>query len=363
MSNYVYIHIPFCTEICSYCDFCKMYYNEKIISDYLKALENEIKKRYHGEVVNTIYIGGGTPSSLSISHLKELFNILKIFKLNKKCEFTFECNINDITEEKLRLIYDNKVNRLSIGIQSFNEKNLKILKRKHNKEDIFSKIDLIKKIGFNNINVDLMYAIPGQTLNDLEEDIDTFLSLDINHISTYSLIIEPHTYLTITNTKPISEDLEYNMYKLICKKLKKNGFSHYEISNFSKKGFESKHNLNYWNNNSYYGFGLGATSYLNSIRYNNTRSIKHYIDGKYILDEEKITEKEQMSNEMILGFRKLKGVNKKTFFKKYGKMIDEVFDIKELLKQKYLIDNGKNIYINKKYLYVENSILIKFLGG
>lgn len=363
MSNYAYIHIPFCTQICSYCDFCKIYYNEKIVGNYLKSLEKEIKQKYKGEKLKTIYIGGGTPSSLSIEHLIKLFDILKIFKLNKNYEFTFECNINDITEEKLALLYNNKVNRLSIGVQSFNQNNLKMLNRKHNKQDILDKIVLIKKMGFNNINVDLMYAIPGQTLSSLEEDIDIFLKLDINHISTYSLILEDHTYLTINNIKPISEDLEYNMYELICKKLKKNGFKHYEISNFAKKGFESKHNLNYWNNNSYYGFGLGATAYLNNIRYTNTRSIKHYIDGKYVLDKEIISQKEQMSNEMILGLRKLKGVNKKTFFEKYGKMIEEAFDIKDLLNQKYLIDNGKNIYINKKYLYVENSILIKFLGG
>ena len=363
MSHYVYIHIPFCSHICSYCDFCKLFYDEKGVSAYLKALEKEIKQKYRGEVIKTLYIGGGTPSCLTSASLKELFRILSLFKLDKKFEFTFECNINDITYEKLQILSSNKVNRLSIGVQSFNQKTLKILNRSHQKEDVFKKIALAKKMGFNNINVDLMYALPGQTLADLEEDLDTFLKLNINHISAYSLIMEPHTLLTINGAKPISEDLEYDMYKLICQKFEKNGFEHYEISNFAKKNFKSKHNLNYWNNNFYYGFGLGATSYLDNIRCTNTRSLKKYISGKYVWLKEKVSKQEQMSNEMILGLRKLKGVNKEHFLKKYGKMIEETFDIKDLLHQAYLKENKQNIYINKKYLYVENSILIKFLGG
>ncbi len=361
MSNYVYIHIPFCTEICSYCDFCKRYYKKNIAHKYLNALEKEIRQTYKGEIVKTIYIGGGTPSSLSVDQLEKLFDIIKIFKVSKECEFTFECNINDLTKEKLQLIHNNKVNRLSIGIQSFNEKNLKILNRHYTKKDIFEKINLCKSLNFNNINVDLMYALPNETLLELDEDIDNFLQLDVQHISTYSLILEPNTILSINGAKQISEDIEYEMYKLICKKLKE--FNHYEISNFAKKGFASKHNLNYWDNNYYYGFGLGASSYLNDIRYTNTRSMKHYLDGNYILEKNHISKQEQMENEMILGLRKIKGVNKYTFYKKYGKMINEVFDIEDLLKHEYLIDDGQNIYVNKKYLYVENSILVKFLGG
>lgn len=361
MSNYVYIHIPFCTEICSYCDFCKRYYNKNIAYKYLQALEKEIRQTYKGEIVKTIYIGGGTPSSLSVAQLEKLFDIIKIFKVSGECEFTFECNINDLTKEKLKLMHNNKVNRLSIGIQSFNEKNLKILNRHYTKKDIFEKINLCKSLNFDNINVDLMYALPNETLLELDEDIDNFLKLDVKHISTYSLILEPNTILSINNTKQVSEDIEYEMYKLICKKLKK--FNHYEISNFSKEGFASKHNLNYWDNNYYYGFGLGATSYLNDIRYTNTRSMKHYLEGNYILEKNNISKQEQMENEMILGLRKIKGVNKYTFYKKYGKMINEVFDIEDLLKHEYLIDDGQNIYVNKKYLYVENSILVKFLGG
>lgn len=357
----VYIHIPFCTSICSYCDFCKMFYNEQLVSKYLNALEKEIRQNYKHEKIKTLYIGGGTPSSLSIENLHKLFKIIKIFNLEKLEEFTFECNVSDLIEEKLQFLYENKVNRLSIGVQTFNKKFLKFLNRKE--ENVKEKIEMVKRIGFKNINVDLIYALPGETLDNLEKEIDTFLKLDINHISTYSLIIEPNTILKAKNVENISEELDYEMYKLICEKLKQNGFEHYEISNFSKKGFYSKHNLTYWNNLSYYGFGLGATGYINNIRYTNTKSINRYLEGEYRYIEEKIDMNEMYENEMILGLRKIKGVNKKNFYKKYHKNIDDVFNIKELLDKKYLIDDGENIFINEKYLYVQNSILMKFIGG
>src|SRR5574344_576493 len=166
MITSAYIHIPFCDNICSYCDFCKLFYNEELVNSYLNSLDNEIKSVYNNESLKTIYIGGGTPSSLSIEKLKKLFNILSQFKINKKYEYTFECNIENITEEKLKLLKENKVNRLSIGVQSFNQNNLDILERKYNKKDILNKLNLAKKY-FNNINIDLIYAVPNQTLNDL----------------------------------------------------------------------------------------------------------------------------------------------------------------------------------------------------
>ena len=363
MCESVYIHIPFCNNICSYCDFCKIYYKDDLVYKYLDSLEKEIKEIYKKEKIKTLYIGGGTPSSLNIKQLEKLFSIINLFDLNENLEFTFECNINDLNEEKLKILYLNKVNRLSIGVQTFNEKFLKLLNRNHTKNEIINKIELAQQIGFNNINVDLIYALPGETLDDLKEDLDFFLSLNINHISTYSLILEPNTVLGINKTKPISEDLDYEMYKEICNILKKNGFKHYELSNFSKDGFESRHNLTYWNNKEYYGFGLGATGYVDEIRYTNTKSIKNYLDGKYKYIIEDVSLNEKYENEMILGLRKIEGVNKKEFYKKYNKNIEDVFDIKDLLGKKYLIDDGENIYINEEYLYVQNSILTYFLGG
>lgn len=357
----VYIHIPFCDSICSYCDFSKFLKNDEWIYKYLSALEKEIKIKYKGENINTIYIGGGTPSCLNIDQLTKLFNILKIFNLNKEYEFTFECNIENITQEKLKILYNNGVNRLSIGVQTFNDKYLSFLNRNHTKKEIGEKISLAKQIGLNNINIDLIYALPNQTLEELNNDIDEFLKLDIEHISTYSLIIEPNTKIYINDYKNIDEDLDYEMYKLICNKLKDNGYNHYEISNFNKIGYESKHNLTYWNNNEYYGFGLGASGYIDNIRYDNTRNINKYLNGEYIKESHKLDINETIENEFILGLRKINGIDKEIFKNKYNKDIKSIEVVNKLLESNKLLEDKKNIYINPKYIYVSNDILIEFI--
>ena len=358
----VYIHIPFCDDICTYCDFCKFYKNNEWIDKYLSALEEEVKEKYNNEEINTIYIGGGTPSILNLTQLKKLFNIIKIFKTNKLEEFTFECNVESIKKEKLEYLYKNKVNRLSIGVQTFNDKFLKYLNRHHTYNEVKEKIKLAKEIGFNNINIDLIYAIKNQTLKDLENDLDKFLKLDITHISTYSLIIEPNTILYIKGTKEIDEDLDYEMYKLICNKLKKNGYKHYEISNFARIGYESKHNLVYWNNLEYYGFGLSSSGYIDNIRYTNTRNLNKYFNLNCLEDSHKLSINEKIENEFILGLRKIEGINKEQFLKKYNIDIKSIGIVKKLLKEEKLLENKNNIYINSKYIYISNFILEEFIN-
>ncbi|MCM1371110.1 MAG: radical SAM family heme chaperone HemW [Clostridium sp.] len=359
MIKSVYIHVPFCKTICSYCDFCKIYYNN-IVSRYLDELENEIKKKYKGEIIDTIYIGGGTPSTLSIKELTKLFNIIKIIKVSKALEFTVEANIEDLNEEKLQFLLQKGVNRLSIGIQTFNKKNILFLNRTCNKKEVFKKIKLARKIGFNNINIDLIYAIPNQTLRELKKDLRLALKLNIEHISTYSLIIEPNTLLYINKTKNIDEDLDYKMYQTIKKKLEK--YKNYEISNFAKKGYESKHNLTYWNNLEYYGFGLGASGYINGVRYENTRGINNYLKGKYVYESHKVSKKEKLENEFILGFRKIEGINKENFKEKYGNIKNHKI-INDLIKTRELLENDTNIYINPEYIYTSNRILSKFIDS
>jgi len=359
-SKAVYIHIPFCVNICSYCDFCKLYYRYFDVNEYLKCLEKEIKLNYKGELIKTIYIGGGTPSCLSIEELKELFEIIKIFNLPEEIEFTFECNIENITEEKLKLLYENRVNRISIGVQTFNDKYLLFLERNHTKDEVIKKIKLVKSIGLNNINVDLMYGFENQSIEDLKKDLDEYLKLDINHISIYSLILEEHTKLSMRNIS-LDDDLTADMYEYICKFLKEKGYNHYEISNFSRTCYESKHNLTYWNNEEYYGFGLGASGYIDEVRYENTRSLSKYLNGQYVLEKHKLSKKECMENEMILGLRKISGVNKEVFYKKYNMNINDVFNITELLDKDYLIDDGENIYINGNLLFVSNEIMKYFI--
>lgn len=357
----VYIHIPFCRSICSYCDFCKMLYNGSFVTQYLNALLKEIKDRYDGEEIKTLYIGGGTPSSLSIKDLKYLFEIVRQFNLTKLEEFTFECNLNDLNEELLQFLFDNGVNRLSIGIESFNEDKLKFMERFHSYQEACNIFKIIRNIGFTNVNVDLIYGIPGETLKDLKKDLELILKLNPNHISTYSLIVEDNTKIGINGVIPIPEELDASMYEEICDLLDVKKYEHYEVSNFALKGKKSKHNLKYWNNEEYYGFGLGASGYTNGVRYENTRSLTEYVKGNVRKNEEILSVEDKMYNELMLGFRKMEGINLKEFFIKYGVNMQEVFDLHEVLKNEELIVDGEYIYVNPEYIYVMNEILIKIL--
>ncbi len=348
-----YIHIPFCHNICTYCDFAKVYKNNKWIDKYLMELEKEIMEVYKGEKIKTLYIGGGTPSTLNLKQLEYLFDIINFLKIDKNAEITFECNLEDITEEKLKFL-KNKVNRLSIGIQSFNPKILKLLGRE---KPNTNNINLAKKY-FNNINIDLMYGFKDTTINEFKDDIYKILKFNIPHISAYNLIIEEHTIL---NNKTYPQNYDTIFDKTIKQILEENGYTHYEISNYAKKGYESKHNLTYWNNDEYYGFGLGAGGYIKNNRYDNTRSLTKYLKGIYRLNDNMIDDNEKMQNEFILGLRKISGINKQAFLNKYKKDIKSIDVVKKLLKENKLLENTTNIYINPKYIYVSNEILLEFL--
>lgn len=353
----VYIHIPFCKSICSYCDFCKFYYKESWALSYMEVLKDEILKYYEEDDIKSIYIGGGSPSSLSIDCLEKLFEIIKVFKVIKDCEITFECNVNDINEELLKILKINNVNRISIGVQSFNKKKLKYLNRNHNKKQIINNIKLCKNYGFDNINVDFMYALPIETYRMMKSDLKKFLKLKIEHISTYSLIIEDHTVLKNIKAKPLNEDLEYKMYKYILKKTKKYGFKHYEVSNFALNNHESIHNKTYWKNEEYYGFGLSSHGFINGVRYENTRNFNKYLNGDYRLNELLVSTEEDMENEVMLGFRLMDGISISHFKEKFGYSIDKIFKIKEAIKKGYLIKENDYIKIPENKIYVMNEII------
>lgn len=346
-----YIHIPFCNKICSYCDFCKLYYDEKFVNRYLNELEKEIKSIYKGEVLDTIYIGGGTPSSLNNKQLEKLFEILKLFNKSETVEFTIESNFENINEEKLLIYKKNGINRLSFGLESINENNLTFLNRNITKEKINNTINSCRSLGFNNINIDLIYALPLEDISILKNDLDYIFSLDIEHISTYSLMIEDHTMLKINSIENISEELDYEMYKLICKEMKKNNYYHYEISNFSKSGYESKHNLCYWNNDNYYGFGLGASSYIDNKRITNTRSINKYLKGNYRLDIIELSNNDLIEYKIMLNLRKAEGIS-----------LEEVkLDVRDLVKEGLLIEENNRVRIPEEKWYVSNEIILRVL--
>ena len=351
----VYIHIPFCSNICTYCDFAKVYKNDEWIDKYLVALEKEILKFYKGEKVKTLYFGGGTPSTLNLTQLERLFKIVDYFDIDYDAEITFECNLEDVVKEKLEFL-ENKVNRLSIGVQSFNPSILKLLGRKIGNSD---NIYLAKKY-FDNINIDLMYGFNDVTLDEFKDDIYKFLKFDIPHISAYNLIVEENTVL---GNRGYEVNLDTLFDKTLEDILENEGYIHYEVSNYAKKGYESKHNLTYWNNDNYYGFGLGASGYLGNIRYDNTRSLNKYLNGEYRYVENVLDKNEDMQNDFILGLRKIKGINKKDFFDKYKMDIKSIVLVKKLLKNEKLLENGEFVYLNPKYFYLANEILVEFLDN
>ena len=357
---YIYIHIPFCSSICSYCDFPKVLYDKKYIRKYLDTIKEEILERYQNEEVVSIYIGGGTPTSLDEEELKYLLEISSVFKKNNNIEFSIESNIECLTNKKIKLLKEYNVNRISLGVQSFQESTLKELNRKHQKEDVQKIIEKLKEEGFENISIDYIYGIHPD-LTETKKDIEEFLKLDIPHISCYSLIIEDNTIFGINNRNYIEEDLEATMYQYINKVLTKNNYTHYEISNYAKEGYQSLHNLNYWNNGEYYGFGLGAVSYLKNIRITNTKSLTKYLKKEYIEDKQYEDKKTDISNTFMLGLRKIKGINIIDFKNKYNIDITNIEPVKQLIKEEKLILKDNHLFINPKYLYLSNEIIIEFI--
>nr|WP_295969502.1 radical SAM family heme chaperone HemW [uncultured Bacillus sp.] len=353
MAKAAYIHIPFCEHICHYCDFNKVLLKGQPVEQYLEALETEMKWTLElapapQDGLCSIFIGGGTPTALTVWQLERLFTIIhRYLPCNEMTEFTVEANPGDLSEEKLRLLYEQGVNRLSFGVQSFHDDLLKRIGRTHSAEDVFHSVASAKKIGFDNISLDLIYSLPGQTIEDFRDTLQTAFSLETVHFSGYSLIIEPKTvFYQLMNKGRLQlpgEDDEAAMYELLIEQMEVHQYQQYEISNFAKKGYESRHNLTYWDNNHYYGFGAGAHCYLNGVRRSNYGPLKKYISpleqGKLpIYEEHTVTRKEMMEEEMFLGLRKTSGVSIVVFQEKYAENPLVYFkDVIEDLIQKELL--------------------------
>ena len=371
----IYIHIPFCRKICNYCDFYKMVVSDKFKSEYIDYLIKDIEltfDKYNIQDVNTLYIGGGTPSCLPLNLLEKLFiTLLKKVELSKLEEFTIEVNPEDLTNEFVTLIKRYYVSRVSIGVQTFDIRNYSVLGRYTDYEILKHKIELLRNNNINNYSLDLIYAIPNTTLENLEKDIDLILSLKPNHISTYSLILEEktilyHQYLK-HNIEMIDEKIDAKMYELIQKKLLENDYYQYETSNFSLSGYESKHNLIYWNYDEYYGIGAAGSSFVGNKRFTRVSNIKEYYrlldlkeepcDEIEILDQERLIE-----DYIMLGLRKTKGINVEEFIKRFEVSIFDIYPkIKQLIDDDLLKFDNNYLYINKKYLYISNFIISKIL--
>lgn len=376
----IYVHIPFCKRKCNYCDFISFQNKDAIILRYIESLKKEIRQSIKlasskDYIVKTIYIGGGTPSFIESKYIIEILKeIREKYIVDENAEITIEVNPGTVTEQKLCDYYNAGINRLSIGLQSDNDEILKTIGRIHTYSEFLDTYKLAKKVGFKNINVDLMLGLPNQTIELLENTVNNVIKLEPEHISVYSLILEEGTKLEeqITNGElnlP-DENTERIMYHLVKEILKQNGFIQYEISNYSKISFESKHNLDCWNQKEYIGFGIAAHSYIDMERFSNTTDIEKYIKNiknEYVEDNYIINEKQdkisQMKEYMMLGLRKIKGISITEFEQKFNQNPIYLYrmELNKLVNEELLEIDGDNIKLTLKGLDFANLVWEEFV--
>ncbi|ARJ49895.1 radical SAM family heme chaperone HemW [Staphylococcus lutrae] len=365
-----YIHIPFCVKICTYCDFNKYFIQHQPVDEYLACLVEEMKQA-KVTTLDTLFVGGGTPTALSEAQLEYLLKAIHRHFIIKG-EFTFEANPDELTSEKVALLKAYGVNRLSIGVQTFDDTLLKTLGRSHTNSDIYQAIRHARHHQIPSISLDLMYHLPGQSMKQFQDSLDQALQLDIDHLSSYGLILEPQTqfynqYRKGKLTMP-DEDIGAEMYQYLMSRMKKSDLNQYEISNFAKKGHESVHNQVYWKNEGYYGFGAGASGYVDGMRYTNVNPVNHYIKKVQQhelprLSENYPTVKEQMEEEMFLGLRMNQGVSRSRFKEKFDVSIESIYEneIQELQRQHLIQLTDTHISLTDRGRMVGNSVFEAFI--
>lgn len=348
----LYIHIPFCKQKCFYCDFPSYASIDHLREDYVEALCKEIKEKNIKNNIKSIFIGGGTPSYLSANEIEKLLKVIKELNLDNNIEFTMECNPGTLDEEKLMVMKDGGINRISMGLQAVQNSLLKEIGRIHSFKIFEENFLLARKTGFNNINVDLMFGLPNQKIEEWKESLETIIKLNPEHISAYGLILEEGTafYKLWEKNKLIlpSEDEERLMYKITKDLLSSHGYNQYEISNYAKKDFECYHNKVYWKCNEYLGLGSASSSFINEKRIKNIENVKLYIDNlnnnlSIIEEEYKNTLKDDMEEFMFMGLRMTEGISIKEFKRRFNKSIEEVY--------KEVIDKNINLELLKKEQY------------
>ncbi|EHR1326786.1 radical SAM family heme chaperone HemW [Clostridium perfringens] len=371
----LYIHIPFCAQKCLYCDFPSFARKDHLRKAYIEALNKEIislREKYNNLEINTIFIGGGTPSVLEADELECLLKEVAKLNMAKDIEYSMECNPGNLTEEKLEVMKNYGVNRISMGLQAKQDNLLKGLGRIHNYKTFKENFLLAKKVGFNNINVDLMFGLPNQRLNEWEETLREIISLEPAHISAYSLIIEEGTafYNLYENDKlklPTEEE-ERKMYHLAKKILEENGFNQYEISNYAKEGKECRHNLAYWNMDNWIGVGSAAASYINGKRIKNISSVEEYINsinekGEAVEEIINNSKNDNMEEFMFMGLRKINGIDENEFKKRFSMNINDVYGeiLNKYIDEGLLIRDSGRIFLSEKGIEISNIIMADFL--
>lgn len=370
----IYVHIPFCKKKCDYCDFISYCGKDDFIEKYVDSVKKEIEHVKIKSEITTIYIGGGTPSYINSKFIVQILEKIKEKNVAQGAEITIEVNPGTVTQEKLQDYIDCGINRISIGLQTTSDELLKQIGRIHNYEQFLETYKMAKKVGFKNINVDLMLGLPNQRIIDLKESLENVLKLAPKHISVYSLIVEDGTPIAnkIENgkLKLPDDELERNMYWYVKNTLELNGYKHYEISNFAKKGYESKHNMNCWNQMEYVGIGTAAHSYRDITRYSNTEDIKEYIKNvqkgefeKNRIIQEIQKEEDSKKEFMLLGLRKIDGLKISEFKNKFGDNPIYLYrnELKKLSDEKLIIIQDDNIRLSNKGIDLANLVWEEFV--
>ncbi|MFX0110412.1 radical SAM family heme chaperone HemW [Bacillus pumilus] len=373
-----YIHIPFCEHICHYCDFNKFFIKTQPVDEYLAALEKEMQhtiEQKGEQELKTIFIGGGTPTSLTVSQLDQLMtSIHRVLKPSKNLvEFAVEANPDELSLEKLHVLKEAGVNRLSFGVQTFEDDLLKKIGRVHQKKDVLTSFERARDVGFDNISLDLIFGLPHQEMHHVMNSLETAFSLGAEHYSVYSLIVEPKTvFYNLMQKGKLHlppQEREAEMYELVMDEMERHGLHQYEISNYAKPGFESQHNLTYWSNEDYFGFGAGAHGYVDGIRNVNAGPVKHYLElieqtGFPYKETHQVTKAEQIEEEMFLGLRKIEGVKSADFQAKYGASPEALFPsvLEELEEKGLIVKDDIGIRLTRKGKLLGNEVFQAFLG-
>ncbi|MGL4664679.1 MAG: radical SAM family heme chaperone HemW [Clostridium butyricum] len=368
----LYIHIPFCKQKCLYCDFPSYAGKESLINEYIRALNEEILRKCSKYKIASIFVGGGTPSYLNEINLESLLKTINLLDFKDEFEFTIECNPGTLNEEKLALMKNYNVNRISMGLQTTNDNILKEIGRIHSFEEFKKNYNQARKAGFENINVDLMFGLPNQHMKDWKASLKDVMSLEPDHISAYSLIIEEGTcFYNLYNNDKLNipnEEEERSMYLFTKGFLKDYGYNQYEISNYAKANKECFHNKVYWKCNEYLGLGVSASSFVDEKRFKNIDDIKIYIEK--INNNEDVTEEihvnninDDMEEFMFMGLRMIEGINLKIFKKRFGKDVFDIYDevIKNNIKKGLLVVDSEKLYLSEKGIELSNYVMSDFI--
>ena len=355
----LYIHIPFCHDICGYCDFPKIRYFPQLAKQYLSSLKKELDSLEIKEPLETIYIGGGTPTALSDEEFLFLLQMVEPYSKNIK-EYTIEANPESLSLNKIKMMKEYGVNRVSLGVQSLDDNILKILNRHHTFLDVNNAINNLKKEGIDNISCDLILGLPHSSKEILKHDLEALTKLNITHISCYSLTIHPNTIFYLNNYKELEDDQIRDLYDIVKEILEEKGFIQYEVSNFAKENKRSLHNLTYWNDEEYYGVGLGAASYVDGKRNKNTLNMNKYINGEYLDESLEISKEEDIKYFLMLNLRKVEGFSLDNFKARFGFDIREKKkkEIEELVKNNLLRMNQNRLFPSYQGLMTLDNVLM-----